>query len=100
MEIEELEVRALALMERNATNYYRCKIRHQQLYSNIATAYAPYITEKMLVMLHHNNNTQMNESMNTSVAKYSPKGKTYSSLQIRVAIVAGVHNVGKHEFWK
>ena len=51
-------------------------------------------------MLHHNNNTQMNEAMNTSVAKYAPKVKSYSSLQTRVAIAAGIHNVGKHKFWK
>ena len=92
LEMEELKVRELALMERNATNYYRCKIRHQQLYANITTVYAPYITKEMLVMLHHNNDMQMNEAINTSVAKYAPKGKTYYA--------AGVHNVGKHEFWK
>ena len=41
--------------------------------------------------------------MNTSVASYAPKGKTYSltnSLLCRVSIAAGVSNLGYERFWK
>ena len=44
-----------------------------------------------------------NEAMNHSVAAYAPKGKTYCltpSLTTRVAIAAGVANVGKKVFWE
>ena len=57
-EMEQLKVKELALMERNALNYYRCKIKHAKLYADITAAYTPFITKQMLVMLHHTGDTQ------------------------------------------
>jgi hypothetical protein len=101
-EMEELKVKESALMERNASNYYRCKIKHAKLYADITAVYMLFIIKQMLVMLHHTGDTQKNEAMNASVAAYAPKGKTYSqtsSLTTRVAIATGVANVGKYNFW-
>ena len=44
-----------------------------------------------------------NEALNTSVAAFAPKGKTYSmtnSLLARVSIAAGVSIAGHEKFWK
>ena len=46
--------------------------------------------------------TQQNEAMNTSIAKYSPKTKTHGmtiSLTNRVMIAIGILNLGASLFW-
>ena len=53
-------------------------------------------------MVYHEWNTHKNEVMNASMDVYTPKGNTYQlkhSLDIRVAIVAGVQNLGYQAFW-
>ena len=65
-------------------------------------AYAPYITIEALRQVNHPWTTQKNEAMNTSVAAFAPKGKTYSmtnSLLTRVSIAAGISIAGHERFW-
>ena len=101
-ELEDLKRRELALMERNEKGYYRSKLEHAKLYSEISAAYQPYIEAEMLNMLRHPWSTQSNEAMNQSVAAYAPKGKTYSltnSLDTRVSIAGSIQIVGYYSFW-
>ena len=64
--------------------------------------YESYITVERIGQCKHEFETQVNEGMNTCVAKYAPKGRHYSktvSLEARVKVVAGIYNVGYHFFW-
>ena len=59
-------------------------------------------TDEALEQCLHMWCTQLNEAMNTCVAKYAPKGKTYCSslsLSNRICIAIGVQNLGFFEFW-
>ena len=50
----------------------------------------------------HEYDTQVNEGMNRSVAKYVPKGTNYcstTSLITHVYIAAGIQLVGNHYLW-
>ena len=61
-----------------------------------------YASEEKLMELHHNYTTQGNEAMNTSIASYAPKTKTYSttmSLHNRVKMAAAIQIVGEFEYW-
>ena len=83
-------------------SYYRCKDKHRKLYHDLTQAFAPFITHKMMTMLHHNFDTPKKEALNNSVASYAPKSKTFSltnSLHCRVAIAAGVQILGYEDFW-
>ena len=64
--------------------------------------YKPYIIEERIKQCQHEFETQVNEGMNTCVAKYALKGRHYSksiSLEARVKVAAGIYNVGYHFFW-
>ena len=101
-ELEDLKKRELALMERNERGYYRSKLEHAELYTQMSAVYQPYIKEEMLEMLRHPWSTQTNEAMNQSVAAYAPKGKTFSltdSLDTRVSIAGSIQIVGYFKFW-
>ena len=69
----------------------------------MTTSFKTYITPDMMKQLNHPHSTNPNESMNTSVAAFAPKGKTYSltaSLDTRVAIAGAIQVVGYFNFWK
>ena len=88
--------------ERSREGYYRCKVKDKELYESLCDLYRPYITEERIGQCKHEFETQVNEGMNTCVAKYAPKGRHYSktiSLEARVKIAAGIYNVGYHFFW-
>ena len=56
----------------------------------------------MLAQCIHEYDTQKNEGINTCVAKYAPKNKTYCksiSLETRVKVAAGIYIVGYHFLW-
>ena len=56
----------------------------------------------MLVMCAHEFDTQVNEGMNTCIARYAPKTRTYSksiSVEIRVLIGVCIFLTGYHYFW-
>ena len=64
--------------------------------------YSKYISEEYLIQCCHEYDTQLNEGMNRSVAKYVPKGTNFcgtTSLISRVYIAAGVQLVGNHFYW-
>ena len=101
-EVESLKKREREIAQRNDMSYYRCKDKHRKLYHDLTQAFAPFITHKMMTMLHHEFDTQKNEALNNSVASYAPKSKTFSltnSLHCRVAIAAGVQILGYEDFW-
>ena len=53
-------------------------------------------------MCHHPWDTQLNESLNQSISSYAPKNRNYSkskSLENRVALVVGIHNLGPVDFF-
>ena len=63
--------------------------------------YNRYISEEILEQCIHEYNKQKNEGMNTCVAKYTPKNKTYCKsilLEARVKVAAGIYMVGYHFF--
>ena len=77
--------------------FYRCKEKDKKLYSQMSSIYSQFIEEKKLKQCRHGWSTQSNESMNTSIAAYAPKSKTYSktmSLTNRTCIAIGVKNLG------
>ena len=88
--------------ERSREGYYRCKVKDKELYESLCDLYEPYITEERIGQCKHEFETQVNEGMNTCVAKYAPKGRHYSktiSLEARVKVAAGIYNIGYHFFW-
>ena len=64
--------------------------------------YAPYTTPERLMESMHTFHTQTNEALNSVIAKYAPKNRTYGttmSLSNRIAIVIGIHNMGHLAYW-
>ena len=65
--------------------------------------YTSHISQKeRITQCKHEFDTQVNEGMNTCVAKYAPKNRHYSksiSLEARMKITAGIYNCGYHFFW-
>ena len=101
-DMELWKTKEKALAERYKSGYYRCKVKHAEVYEQILTLYKPYITEEALKILAHPFTTQTNEAMNKSVSTFAPKGKTLSkteSLDARVAIAAGCQILGYEYFW-
>ena len=87
--------------ERNKEGYYRCKTEDGELYETLCELYGPYITTERITQCKHEFDTQVNEGMNTCVAKYAPKNKHYSksvSLEARVKVAAAIYNCGYHFF--
>ena len=102
-DLKDMIKKEKAMLDRNERGYYRCRQRDKQLYDDMMSAYAPYITTEAMKQLNHNWHTQNNEAMNTSVSAFAPKGKTYSrtnSLVTRVSIAAGISIAGHDQFWK
>ena len=88
--------------ERKRKGYYRCKENDKELYNSLYELYKPYIIEERIEQCRHEFETQVNEGMNTCVAKYAPKGRHYSksiSLEARVKVASGIYNAGYHFFW-
>ena len=82
--------------------YYRDKKIHDKLYEKLKEGYIKYVTKEMLQQCCHEYDTQVNEGMNTCIARYAPKTRHYSkssSLKIRAHIGAAIYNVGYYYFW-
>ena len=89
-------------LERDDKGYYRCKVADHQLYEKMVEKYSKYISREFLTQCCHQYDTQLNEGMNRSVAKYVPKGTNFcttTSLITRVHIAAGIQLVGNHFLW-
>ena len=88
---------------RNHKNYYLCKISDAKLYKQICDVYLPNVSDFALRECAHTWDTQLNESINLSVAKYAEKRKTYSmstSLTNRVSVAVGIRNEGYIGYWE
>ena len=82
--------------------YYRSKVENGKLYKQMKKIWKKLTTEDRLKECMHPYDSQINESMNTSVAKYARKGRTYCttmSLTNRVMISLGVQNLGYFYYW-
>lgn len=88
--------------ERDDKGYYRSKMTDRSLYEVMKEKYKRYISHNYLAQCCHLYDTQVNEGMNKSVAKYVPKGTNFcttASLITRVYIAAGIQLTGHHFFW-
>ena len=88
--------------ERDNKGYYRCKKADAKLYDVMKQKYERYVSEQFLTQCCHMYDTQVNEGLNRSVAKYVPKGTNYcttTSLITRVYLAAGIQLVGNHFLW-
>ena len=95
-------VHADSVSERDKQGYYRDKTLDADLWKVLVEKYERYRSEEMLAQCIHEYDTQKNEGMNTCVAKYAPKNKTYCksiSLEARVKVAAGIYMVGYHYYW-
>ena len=73
------------------------------MYEVMKQKYKHYISEEYLAQCCHLYDTQVNECMNRSIAKYVPKGTNFcttTSLITRVYIAASIQLVGHHFFWE
>lgn len=77
-DIQRYKEKERGFMEKFHIRYYRCKVKYQTLYNQLNEALEPYLTEDMSKILHHGWSTQINETMNNSVASYAPKNRHYS----------------------
>ena len=62
-----------------------------------------FVTDEKLREMMHPYNTQCNESLNMRLVELAPKHKNFSrtkSLNYRVSMVVGHHNVGMHQFYR
>ena len=85
----------------NKCKRYRCKMKDEQLYHQMLTCIADFITPKELRMLWHKYDTALNESLNYSIAVFAPKTAIFSgtvSLSSRVSFAIGVHSRGREQF--
>ena len=64
--------------KRTKKGYYRRMIQDKMLYDAMTIKYAKYIAYSFTKQCRHEFDTQMNESMNNSVAFYAPKGHNFS----------------------
>ena len=81
---------------------YRCKQKDEKLYAYLNDAIARFITKEALDEVGHGHDTQVNESLNNTIAWYAPKNKTYSgtySLTNRISIASGVHSIGAEQYY-
>lgn len=64
---------------------------------NLEKVHKKYTTNDMLQMCHHEFDSQKNESLNTRIATYAPKNKTFSytkSLEDRIDLVIIIDSIG------
>lgn len=64
---------------------------------NIESIHKHYTTNELLKMCHHEYDSQKNESLNTNVATYAPKNKTFcttKSLEDRICLVVIFDSIG------
>ena len=72
------------------------------MYSQLCKAVAQFQTDENIIECLHKNDTQYNEALNTSVARYVPKFKhfgTTMALDTRVRCVIGTHNMGYSNYY-
>ena len=73
----------------------------KKLYDRVRDCYRPFTTTTRLKESPHEFDTQKNEGMNISIAKYASKNKTYGmtiSLTNSVMIAVGTSNMGHQKY--
>ena len=88
-----------AVEQKREKGYHRCKVRHAVLYAQI---WEELTIDEQLLESMHGWHSQCNEALNTAIAKYARKGRTYCttmSLTNRVMICMGIHNLGYYDHW-
>jgi hypothetical protein len=81
---------------------YRDKTRHLGLYDALRAMIALFIQMSSLQELCHGSDTNVNESLNQTIAWFAPKNKTYcgsDSLRNRVGMAISIHLVGYETFF-
>ena len=79
-----------------------CKKKDKREYEQMCLAVERFQTDENIKECLHSYDTQYNESLNNSVARYAPKFKHYGttmSLESRVRLVIGVHNSGYSNYY-
>ena len=81
---------------------YRCKIKDALLYTTMKEIWEKYTSDELLFESHHTYDSQTNEALNHSMACRAPKTRTFSlslSLEHRMMVCIGEHNVGLQSYW-
>jgi hypothetical protein len=95
--------RALTDHQKNLSErYYRCKQKDAKLFVDINQIISRFITLPKLKEVAHVMDTQVNESMNNTIAWLAPKNKCYGgsqSLANRVSIAVGVTSLGFQRYF-
>jgi len=77
--------------------YYRCKIKDAELYKELQSRIARFITFEALSEVRHGYDTLCNESFNNVAAWIAPKNKVYgssNSLKTRICVAIGLVSCG------
>ena len=80
---------------------YRSKTKHKAMYDKVKELTNHFFTEARLRESSHPFDSQINEALNNSVAKYAPKNRNFSrtkSLLCRIAFCVGVHGTDINTF--
>ena len=89
--------------KQQSTKIYRSKEKDAKLYGFLINCVARFITPDAIREVGHGMDTQVNESLNNTVAWLAPKNKTYSgtcSLSNQICLALGVHSVGTDEYYE
>lgn len=90
------------LQRTQSDRYYRCKTRDAKLYNVLKQMISRFITLPNLREVAHSFDTQVNESLNNSIAWLAPKNKCYGgsqSLCNRISIAIGVNSLGVSRYY-
>jgi hypothetical protein len=95
--------RRLTDHEKNLSErYYRSKVNDAKLYVAINQIAARFITLPKLKEVAHVMDTQVNESMNNTIAWLAPKNKCFGgsqSLKNRISLAVGITSLGLHKYF-
>ena len=82
---------------KDSERYYRCLKKDAKLFTVLEELIERFVTPEALEDLCHGMDTQVNESLNNTIAWFAPKNKSYcSSLSLtnRICIALGINSVG------
>ncbi len=75
--------------------------KDEKTYLQLKQVFDQYGSPSMMAQCNHPYSTQTNEALNNAVANVAPKTVCYSrtlSLNYRIALVIGIHNMGHVEY--
>jgi hypothetical protein len=86
----------------SSDRYYRCKTKDAKLYATLHNLISRFVTLERLREVGHSMDTQVNESLNNTIAWLAPKNKCYGgsqSLNNRISIAVGISTLGYNKFF-